>query len=361
MLTILPLVSKFCYNDRALSTIHFLMHGTMLMNWNLLALVAVTFVGTLVLTPVAGAIANRLNIVDRPGGRHQHARVIPKLGGLSIYISLSVVALLSLGRSTRLLEILGVGFIFLLIGIIDDAFHLTPWTKLFGQLAGAIVLVMCGVTISSFGNPLTTQLYSLGGLAMLVTVLWIVSTVNIVNLTDGIDGLVSGLTIISGIVLAILSFKTGHPNTGKLTLIFVGAVAGFWVYNFYPAKIFLGDSGSMLIGFMLAVLGFQGGAKIATAFLVLGVPILDAGLIVAYRFLSHRPIYQGDRNHLHFRLLDSGMSQIKVCLLLYGVSAILGAIALLVPGKQKMLTLALFAITFVIGWALLWRYEKRLK
>jgi len=332
-----------------------------MLTWNLALVAGGAFLLSLALTPLIGLLANRFNVVDVPSGRHQHDRVVPKLGGLGIYISLATVALLTLPHSTELLYILAIGLVFLLVGIMDDLYNISPWSKLLGQLAGATVFVMSGREIEYFNDPFTGALVGLGSYATLVTVTWIVSLANVVNLTDGIDGLVSGVTVISAVVLALLTLQIGNPNIAQLALILAGAVLGFWVYNFPPAKIFLGDSGTMFIGFMLAVLGFLGGAKIATALLLLGIPILDAGFIVLYRLAKGKPIFQGDRNHLHFRLLDRGVKPIRICIFFYALSALLGTIALFFSGAQKLLALSLLILFFALLWAVLLRWERKLK
>jgi UDP-GlcNAc:undecaprenyl-phosphate GlcNAc-1-phosphate transferase len=324
-------------------------------------LLGVAFGISLLLTPLVGMLANRLNVVDIPSGRHQHERVVPRLGGLAIFLSVTVTVVATLPLSFELKQILALGFVFLMIGILDDAFDISPWSKLLAQLAGASVLVLSGLSINFFGNPFTGALVSLGAFAAIVTVLWIITVVNVINLTDGIDGLVSGVTVISALVLAFLSYQTGHPNTAKLALILAGGSLGFLVYNFYPAKIFLGDSGTMFIGFLLGVLGFLGGAKIATAMLILGIPILDAGFIILYRAMKGKPIYQGDRNHLHFRLRDRGISPIKICLFFYSVTAALGAIALFFSGREKLIALSILILFFALLWTFLIRWERKLK
>jgi len=329
--------------------------------WTSISLFLGAFVIALFLTPIIGIIANRFNVVDIPRGRHLHDRVVPKLGGVAIFISFATVVLLTQPHSLVLWNILGASLIYLLIGVADDAYHITPWSKLLGQFAGAVLLVSGGIEIAQVGNPFTGALVSLGVISSLVTVLWIVGISNTVNISDGVDGLVSGVTVISSLILAILSYKTGHHEAAELALIFCGAVSAFWIYNFHPAKIFLGDSGSLFIGFFLATMGFVGGAKLATALLILGVPILDGGFTVLYRLIHGRPVYEGDRNHLHFRLLGYGLTQVQVAGIFYAISLTMGLVALFISGMQKVWALGLLFLIFVIGWSALWQLSKRKK
>ncbi|HNT30393.1 MAG TPA: MraY family glycosyltransferase [bacterium] len=330
-----------------------------------LGLFVFAFTASLFLTPFIGILANKLRIVDVPGGRHLHDRVVPKLGGVAIFLSFILVVLVTHRPTLTEWTVLGVGLIFLLIGVLDDAYRITPWSKLLGQLAAAIVLVMGGLEITTVANPFTGStippLVSLGTFSALITVLWIVGLANTVNLSDGVDGLVSGVTCISAIILALLSIKTDNYPAAQMAVIFTGAVAAFLVYNFHPAKIFLGDSGTMFIGYFLAALGFLGGAKLATALLVLGVPILDGGFTIVYRLLNGKPVYIGDRNHLHFRLLKQGLSPVQVCFIFYGLSCFFGVLALFISGRQKLWALGLLFVIFLIGWISLYYLDRRRK
>lgn len=316
---------------------------------------------SLLLTPVVGAFANRFNVVAIPGGRHQHGRMVPKLGGIAIYLSFTAVTLFVFPWSAALWQILGSALLFLLIGALDDAHNISFWSKLLAQLAAAITFTSGGLEIMTIGNPWTSALLSLGMWSTLITVLWIITVVNVVNLSDGIDGLVPGVTVISAVVLALLSFKTGNIATARLALILAGSTAGLLFYNFHPAKIFLGDSGTMMIGFLLAIFGFLGGAKIATAMLILGIPILDGFFIILYRWSLGKSIFQPDRNHLHFRLLDRGLSAPQICYLFYGASAVLGGLAIFMSGRWKIAALAALILFFAAGVAWLAKWERQLK
>lgn len=299
--------------------------------WGALAL---AFGIPLVLTPVIKWIAIRVGAVDRPGGRKVHQVPVPCWGGVGIYLGFACAALLVLPRDHALSGLLAGGLVILLVGMIDDWRGLTPWTKLAGQIFAAGILVFYGIKVDFVTNPLGGMVY-LGVFSIPVTILWVVAITNALNLVDGLDGLAAGVAAISAGTVAVVSFTQGEPLVATCALILAAAALGFLPHNFHPAKIFMGDTGSMFLGFMLASLAAIGLTKSATAFslilpiLILGIPIFDMLFAIVRRVLTHQHIFTADRGHLHHRLLDLGLSHKQSVLVIYAVNLLLGGSAIL--------------------------------
>ena len=267
------------------------------------------------LTPAVGGMARLLGAVDEPGGRRLHARPIPRLGGLALFFGVMVpsLAFLKLTSETRGL-LLGMA-VATLVGAIDDFRGLRPWEKLGGQIAAAIIPVSFGIWIDHFTLPFV----GVHGLSPWVgkplTVAWIVAIMNMVNFLDGLDGLAAGVCAIAGGTFSVIALSLEKPNAAIVSAIVLGACVGFLRHNFYPARIFMGDSGALLLGFVLAAVSVQGLLKTAAVaallfpLLVLAVPILDTSFVVARRLKHNQPIYTADRGHLHHRFLNIGFSQ----------------------------------------------------
>lgn len=320
------------------------------------------------LTPLIRKISLKYHLVAAPRLRDLHKKPVPRLGGLAIAISfLVVVWLLVLFRPSQVAfipwkifgldkHILGVTLgvlILVVIGIIDDLRGMRPLTKLTWQVIAALAVIASGVGIDYLANPFGSPIYLNSWKIAVFTIHntpyfftvwsdlfiigWLVLLVNVVNWLDGLDGLAAGITVIAAIVLFLLSNAppVSQIATATLALILAGSALGFLPWNFYPAKIFMGDTGSMVLGFILGVLAIVSGGKVATVFLVLGVAIFDAVWVVARRLVSGQPIFAPDRQHLHHRLLSLGFSQRQVVLFLYFVAAIFGIIALSASTPQE--------------------------
>ena len=290
---------------------------------------------TFALTPVAMRAAWRLGVVDRPGGRRIHDRPIPLLGGVAILAGIVVAVLPNLDVDRRYASILiGAGLICLL-GVIDDRFGIPPLPKLLGQIACAAIPVATGMTIDSITIPLIEpSTVSFGVLAYPLTIIFIVAVANVVNLADGMDGLAAGVCGISALTFAILALSLGRISAGVMAAAVAGACLGFLPWNFNPAKVFMGDSGALVLGFLLACVSIQGVMKTAAALslvfplVVLLVPILDTSFVILKRLKSGQSIASADRNHFHHRLLRVGFTQRQAVGLLYAWSAVLAAFAL---------------------------------
>lgn len=290
---------------------------------------------TFALTPVAMRAAWRLGVVDRPGGRRIHDRPIPLLGGVAILLGIVVAVLPNLDVDRRYASILiGAGLICLL-GVIDDRFGIPPLPKLLGQIACAAIPVATGMTIDSITIPfIEPSTVSFGVLAYPLTMIFIVAVANVVNLADGMDGLAAGVCGISALTFAILALSLGRISAGVMAAAVAGACLGFLPWNFNPAKVFMGDSGALVLGFLLACVSVQGVMKTAAALslvfplVVLLVPILDTSFVILKRLKSGQSIASADKNHFHHRLLRVGYTQRQAVGLLYAWSAVLAAFAL---------------------------------
>ncbi|MCL5982285.1 MAG: undecaprenyl/decaprenyl-phosphate alpha-N-acetylglucosaminyl 1-phosphate transferase [Firmicutes bacterium] len=301
------------------------------MQYLLLFMVAVTV--SMLVTPWAGRLAFRVGAVDRPNNRKIHQRVMPRLGGLAVFAGFAAASAL-LPAEPRLTGLLLGGAVILLLGLLDDTRGLSPKVKLLGQSLAAAIVVAFGIRIDFINNPFNGYFY-LGAFSIPFTIFWIVAITNAINLIDGLDGLASGVSAIVLLTFAVIAHQIGQTTVSLLALALAAAVLGFLRYNFYPAKIFLGDCGSMFLGFMVAVLAVFGLLKGLTVVtfvapvIVLGVPVFDTCFAIMRRFYEHRPIFQADKGHLHHRLLSQGYSHRQAVLFIYFLSLIFSAGALL--------------------------------
>ena len=320
--------------------------------------------GSMLLTPLVRRFAIRFGAVDEPGLRHArgvHNRPVPRLGGVAIFTAFALAASTASGLADRdHLGILLGGLLIVIVGVIDDFRPLSARIKLVGQLAAAVVLVLFGVRINEVTNPFGGLIF-LGHWSAPLTVLWVVTMINVVNFIDGLDGLAAGVTSIASLTLLFVSVKQGQADLADMVLFaaaLAGATLGFLPYNFNPARIFMGDSGSMFLGYALAAISANGLAKSATTVglvvpvLAMGLPIFDSSFAILRRYLNHRPVYEADHGHVHHRLLDLGLTQKQAVLVLYGVSGLFSAGAIVFSEVSLGRGLALVVI-MVAGFLLL--------
>jgi len=326
-----------------------------------IAVFAAAFALALVLTPLARRLGQRYGFVAAPGGRRRHAGTKSRLGGLALYVAFVVVAVLAQflpverqdpKELTRLVGLLlGATFIFL-VGIYDDKHELRSSPQIIAQLVAALIAIQFLVFIEYVNNPLTNQQTQPFPWPFIVafTLFWLMGMMNTVNWLDGLDGLAAGVTAILSAVLAFHMYREGQHSVALLPLALLGATLGFLPYNFRPAKVFMGSSGSFFLGFAVGALGIMAGAKMATVLLVMGIPILD----VAWRIFDrlrrgHSPLI-GDRGHLHFRLVDLGLSQRQIVLLYYVFCSLFGLLALLISSRlyKFLALLVLGAMTLLL-------------
>lgn len=313
------------------------------------ALLAFVLAGVLalLLVPVTDRVARRIGAIDYPDDeRSLHAAPTPRLGGLAIFVAVLVAAAIWLPWNAETRSILAGAALITAVGMLDDVYELNAATKLVGQVAAVIVPVSAGVTVDSFTvpflgqlNPGNVELLGLPGggavdLGDVGTTIGIVAMINVINLIDGVDGLAAGVCLISGVALAVIALSLDRTAAGVLAALTAGASLGFLRHGFPPASTFMGDTGSNLLGFLLGVVAVQGALKtnaVIALFLpliVLTVPILDTGFVVAKRLKYGRPVYKADRWHFHHRMANIGFSQRRTLAYLYGWTAVMAMLAL---------------------------------
>lgn len=305
-------------------------------------------------TPLAKKIAFKVGAIANPRKRDMHIKPIPRMGGIAIFMGfiltfLCIIPFLPIINFKQIMGILlGCSLIFLL-GFFDDIYELKATPKFLIQLLAALIVALCDIRIDFFtvpffeNTPIYTNFFSIPA-----TVIWIVAITNSVNLIDGLDGLAAGISSIASFCLMILSIHFGNIPGVFLTAILTGASLGFLPYNFNPASIFMGDTGSTFLGFTLgitSVMGLLKGYTMATIFIavmVLGLPIFDTVFAIIRRFLAGKPIMAPDRGHLHHRLVDKGYTQKQAVITLYGISGILGVSAIACLNKKLNFTITIF-------------------
>jgi len=341
----------------------------------------VALILSLVLVRLTIKLAPRFGLVDDPKKRRHPASLhrisIPRAGGLPIFLSFCLASLIVIPVSKALVGVFLGGGILVLVGILDDRYDIKNLYKFLGQFLAALVVVGFGIGISFITNPLSVfgdfpavirldtwriffdffGVHSIVILADLFAIFWIIWVINMVNFSAGVDGQLGGIAFIVLLVIfaASLRFYGTDPNqiiVARIALVGAGATLGFLVFNFYPAKIFPGDSGSYFLGFLIAVVSILSGAKVGTAILVMAIPLIDGVFTVLRRMAEGKSPFMGDRKHLHHRLLEIGFSQRSVSLFYWLLCAILGAIAILLPTDEKMFA-GVFAGIIILG-GILW-------
>lgn len=338
----------------------------------------ISLVLSLTLTPAVRFFAQKYNLaIPKPRPRDIHGKPIPRLGGVALFVSFWLVALgyllfapdnlyfineKVLGIDKNLLGVFLGSLVLIIVGVIDDIRGMKPGLKLFWQFIAAILVVIFGIKIWWFSNPMGGANIVLANWTYIFVPIWTVLIINVINWLDGLDGLADGISLICLIVLGFLALapNVNQPATALICAILAGVATGFLFFNFNPAKIFLGDSGSMFLGFMIAIASIISGGKVATAALVLGIPILDAIWVILRRIFSKKSPMQADKFHLHHRFLDIGLSQRQTVLILYTLSAGFGIVALQNGTHGKMIaSLWLLLIMVIMGIALVFLKKTR--
>lgn len=310
-----------------------------------------------VLTPYIKKLAFLIGAIDTPDNRKVHSKIMPRLGGLAIYIGFVIAVIASLELNMDIMGILVGSAIIVTVGVLDDRYALPPKVKLLGQIAAAAALIPFGIQIEWVNNPFGGYFY-LDYLSIPVTIFWIISFTNVVNLIDGLDGLAAGVSAIACITVILVSVQMDYFHVAMLTSALAGGIVGFIRYNFNPATIFMGDTGSMFIGYMLGAISTFGAVKTATTValivpaIALGLPIMDTAFAIMRRYTNGRPIFQPDKGHLHHRLLAMGLSQRQAVLLMYAISGALGVGAVLwaeFDGFYAALIIAVIITAVAVG------------
>ena len=310
-----------------------------------------------ILTPYIKKLAFLIGAIDKPDNRKVHKKIMPRLGGLAIYIAFMVAAVASLEMTWDIVGILIGGTVIVTVGVLDDKYQLPAKVKLLGQIFAACVLVLFDIRIEWVNNPFGGYFY-LEYLSIPLTIFWVISFTNVVNLIDGLDGLAAGVSAIASLTVILVAVQMGYYHIAVMTAALAGGIIGFIRYNFNPATIFMGDTGSMFIGYMLAAISVYGAVKTAATvalivpFIALGLPIMDTAFAIMRRYTNGRPIFQPDKGHLHHRLLAMGMNQKQAVLLMYAITAALGIAAVLwaeVDGFYAALIIAVIITAVAVG------------
>jgi UDP-GlcNAc:undecaprenyl-phosphate GlcNAc-1-phosphate transferase len=287
---------------------------------------------TAALTPVVGRMSTRFGLLDEPRERGLSERMTPMLGGLAIFAGVAIAALVFLPLDAVYRAILAGAVVITLVGAIDDIVDLHPALKLAGQVGAAALPVAYGVTVDNFTLPFVHRV-DLGGLGAPLTLAGLVLIMNVVNFSDGVDGLAAGVCAIAATSFSIIAFDLGKGAAGVLAAIIAGAALGFLVHNFHPASVFMGDCGSNLLGYLLGAVIVEGSLKtnaliaLVGPLVVLAVPFLDTGFVLAKRLKYRRPVYRADRWHFHHRMANIGFSQRRTVLYLYAWTIAMAGLA----------------------------------
>ncbi|WP_455678263.1 MraY family glycosyltransferase, partial [Sharpea azabuensis] len=271
-----------------------------------------------------------MGIIAHENKRTIHHGIIPRTGGYAIYIAFLIGAMIFLKTDVQINSVLIGGFIIFLVGFYDDIHELPPKAKVAGQVLAALVVILYGgISLKNFMIPnVPTNISTV--LAIIITIGWIIGITNAVNLIDGLDGLCAGISIIVLVTITFTSISTGRSDIASLSMLLAGSITGFLLYNFHPAKIFMGDCGALFIGFMISVISLLGfGYKGSTFFtlgapiVVLAVPIMDTLIAIIRRKVHHKRFDEADRGHLHHKLMFSlELGQTKSVLILYAATAL---------------------------------------
>lgn len=341
------------------------------MNWvECIALLLVAVLTTILLVPLAKRVAVKFDAIDYPAARRVNMIPVPRMGGIAIFGGLvCALIVLMLGdyffdwenpfvaQSDLSVNYLGmaIGVVFMFgVGVVDDIIDLKPKSKFIGQVIAACIVAGSGVLLSSVHNPFGEGYIEFGWFAYPLTVFYLVAFANIINLIDGLDGLAAGITAISAMTIFVFSVLTARIDAAFMSIALFGVCIGFLRYNFHPASIFMGDSGALLLGFLLGTVSLFAVARSAlfvsllVPILAAGVPIMDTALAIVRRKRAHRPIDEADRGHIHHRLLEAGFSQRATVLIMWGWTAALAVCAVFITELEGFVRIPFVAIVAII-------------
>lgn len=333
-------------------------------------LFAVAAVVTIALTPLARKLAIKLDAIDYPSARRVNMLPIPRMGGVAIFggilaaLAVAGFGVYAFGWVDPFIDyngievnywgvLLGTVLIFL-VGAVDDVVDLNPKAKMLGQIVAACVVAGSGLLFSSIHNPFGEGYIEFGWVAYPLTVFYLVAFANVINLIDGLDGLAAGITGISAITILLFAVLTGRFDAALFSVILVGVCAGFLKSNFFPASIFMGDSGALLLGFALGIISLFAVARSAlfvsllVPILAAGVPILDTFFAIVRRKREHRPIDEADKGHIHHRLMRAGFSQRATALIMWAWTALLAACGVIITWADNLVRIPIFLIACAV-------------
>lgn len=306
---------------------------------------------SITVTPLIKNVAVKLGVIDRPNNRKVHEKMTPRLGGLAIFISFMLGILAALPSSPLIQPILSGAFIIVLVGILDDFFELKAIWKLLGQTVATCIVIFGGVYIEFINLPFGHVL-QLGIFGVPLTFFWIIFITNAINLIDGLDGLAAGVSTIVLTTISIIAFMDGNMFIAVFSLLLSGSTLGFLVHNFHPAKIFMGDTGSLFLGYMISVISILGFKSITlftllVPIVILGVPLSDTIFAIIRRLVNKKPLSEPDKFHMHHCLLHLGFSHKRTVLLLYGLSTFFAICALLLTKSSLLGSLVIMVIVIM--------------
>lgn len=328
-----------------------------LASWHRIFLaLALAFAVSFAMVPQVKRFAESVGAIDQPSARRINDHPIPRMGGISIFCGF-VLAVLAFAELTAQVKGIMIGAIIIAVmGALDDVFNLNPWVKLVAQIGAAIVCVSCGVMI----DAVSTFTGEVGFLqishstAFILTVIWIVGCTNAINLIDGLDGLAVGMSAISAATLFVISLEVADANVSVILACLIGGCVGFWPYNKHPAKIFMGDVGSQMLGFVLSSVSVVGLFKMHALVtmlipvLAMAVPISDTAFAFIRRILRGQSPFHADKGHFHHRLLALGLTQSQAVIVLYSISIVLGIFAYLMVGETRSVKVVCLVVAFLI-------------
>lgn len=336
--------------------------------YRLVLAMGVSAVISYLVTPFVKKLAFRVGAVDVPrDDRRMHKHPIPRLGGLAIITAFFLCTFLFVRMDQQFRGILLGSVIIFAVGVLDDCLTLRALPKFFAQIIAAVVVVAHGCEIRYVSNPFSASMIDLGLAAPVLTVIWIVMMTNAVNFIDGLDGLAVGVCCISTAVMLVIALLMGEEGVAVILAALLGACMGFIPFNFNPAQIFMGDTGSTFLGFVLASLSVQGLFKMYAAisfvvpFLILGVPFFDITFAVVRRLAKHQNPMTADRGHIHHRLIDMGLSQKRSVAVVYMLTGVLGLSAVLLANTNSVNAFILFAavlVAAVVGFAIIFGHHR---
>nr|WP_209121749.1 MraY family glycosyltransferase [Alkalihalobacillus sp. BA299] len=314
----------------------------------------VSFIVAIVTTPLVKKIALSIGAIDQPEARKVHAKIMPRLGGLAIVFGFVAGLLVLQPQFSYILPIMVGAFIIVLVGILDDKYTLKANIKLVGQTAAACIVVFSGLKIDMINLPFYGEVY-FGIWSYPFTILWIVGVTNAINLIDGLDGLAGGVSTIALASILTMAILDGQLLAIALSVILIASTLGFLLFNFYPAQIFMGDTGSLFLGYLISVISILGLFKNLTLFsliipiIILAIPIFDTFFAIIRRMLKRKKISAPDKKHLHYCLLEMGFSHRQTVLIIYGVSAFFGTAAIIFSATALWLSIfIIFLLLFAI-------------
>jgi len=327
--------------------------------WQLVLTAVGALVLALIFTPLAGRLGTRLGLLDRPGGRRTHVGLVPRIGGVGLFAAffLTALALYFFGpvqpdhRLPFVGVLAGTALVFV-FGLADDRFQFKAGPQFLGQFLGAVIAIATTVFIERVTLPVVGEA-NFQPVRWLVTypltILWIVGMMNTVNFLDGLDGLAAGVGAIAAVLFAVHSYSLGQVDIALFSVALAAACLGFLAFNAFPARVFLGSAGAMTLGYALATLSILAPARVATALLVMAIPIADAAFQAVDRWRRGKSPTEGDRGHLHFRLMDLGLSQRQIVFSYWVFCAVFGTLALVIAAPlYKLIAVVALGVLVVI-------------